>query len=77
LICSGRIGGRLAEEVAHVRAAAGDAKQSRLPVYQSVELRWAHSLFLQQVQQHAGIQIPGARAHHQAAGGGKAHRRID
>ena len=69
--------GLAAEQVAHVGTAARDADQPRSLVDQIIDGRGAASLFLEQVEQHAGIEVAGARAHHQPAGRREAHRGVD
>ena len=65
------------QEFAHVRGDPGDAEQARLLVEQAGQCMTVHALLLDQVEQHARIQIAAARAHHQAVEGGEAHARGD
>ena len=65
------------EQVAHVRADPRNPEQPGLLVDQFVQRGRRHPPFDQQVQEDAGIEVAGAGAHHEAAGGRETHRRID
>src|SRR5688500_11064658 len=65
------------QQVAHVVADAGVAKQSRLLVEHRFYGCRIEAQRLEQVKHHTWIDRPGARAHAEAIEGGKAERAVD
>src|SRR5215218_10930844 len=70
--------GRLAvQQVPHVRARPGDAEEASPLVQEIAHLGWGHAPLLQQKERHARVEVAAPRAHHEPAGRGKAHGRVD
>ena len=71
------VGRARVEQCFHVGAESGDAEQAGFQIHEITESRGVVAFLLEQIQHHAGIEIARPRAHHEAAGRGEAHRRVE
>jgi hypothetical protein len=67
----------LIDERLHVGRRPGDAEETRLVIDEPLERGRIMSLVGEKMDEHAGIEVARARAHHDAAGRREAHRRVD
>ena len=65
------------QEIAHVGARFRDTEQPGLATEQRVERVGGHPMLSHEVDQQAGVEVAGTRAHHQAAQRREAHRGVD
>ena len=74
--CNGvsRLWGLAGRQLAHVtRNTTGDAQQPAFVIQQMLQRLRTHAVLAHQVQQHAGVQAPRARAHQHTVQGTEAH----
>jgi len=61
----------------HIALTGGESEETALMVEQIFKLIDAEFLIAQKIEEDAGVEIAGARAHGDAAGGSESHRRVD
>src|SRR5215212_1329163 len=65
------------QQVSHVRARPRDAEEAGLLVEEIAHLGRGQAPLLQQKEWHARVEVAAPRAHHEPAGRGKPHGRVD